>query len=321
MPDIEQLTERVKELTGWKYMSPVKVVTDTTQWMNITRGHIIRFDDDMYVVKGNATEARFGIKDQPKYWVFNTLDMKTGAPVVIKTVFYEEFHVRIGLFKMRCFRSPKKEGRVLDIVRGDDRFMQGVTRYDDNNNPVRVIDFIKGETLFDYIANIKKDHEQYFHEDLPGILRNLRVSIDAILFLHENGTCHGDIRNDHIIIEKDTGKYRWIDFDFTQEVSDFDIWSIGNILGYAVGQGIVTFHAQLKNPDLPQHVKDSLTPDDAAGFYEYRIMNLKKLYPYIPKKLEDLLLHFTIKPKDFYSHMSQFVNEYHDMLDTEFPNV
>lgn len=319
MMDADQLAARIKDLTGWRHVDRPELVHDTTEWMNIYRGQVMCLDGRLYLIKGNARETRFGIKDQPKYWVFNAVDLDTGDVKIIKTVFYEDFHVRIGVFKIRCYRSPKKEGRVLDVVRGDDRFMQGETLLDTKNNSIRVIDFIRGKTFLDLIGSSDKTHETYFHEDLPGILRNLKGSIEAILYLHQEGTCHGDIRNDHIIIERDTGKYRWIDFDLTQEASDFDIWSIGNILGYAVGKGIVSFHGVLKSASFPDSVKDSLAPEDASAFYEYRIMNLKKLFPYIPPKLDSLLRHFTLKPKAYYNHISQFVREYNDMLDSEFP--
>jgi hypothetical protein len=146
----------------------------------------------------------------------------------------------------------------------------------------------------------------------------LKDSIESIQLLHEKGTCHGDIRNDHIILEAGTGLYRWIDFDLTQDVSDFDIWSIGNILAYAVAKGICSFHQVLKDESVSAEVRDSLKPEDGSAFYEYRIMNLKKLYPYIPLRLNDLLLHFTIKPKDFFNRIAQFVEAYNEMLDTEF---
>ncbi len=319
MTDLDQIAGRIKELTGWPRVGPVEIVTDTTEWMDIFRGQVLRLGGRLFLVKGNARETRFGIKDQPKYWVFNTVELETGDRKIIKTVFYEEFRVRIALFKIRCYRSPRKESQVLEFVKDDPRFMQGYTALDEKGNHVRIIDFIRGATFLDYIGSINKSHEQFFAEDLPGILWKLKDCIEAIALLHEHGTCHGDIRNDHIIIEPSTGRYRWIDFDLTQEVSDFDVWSIGNILSYAVAMGIQSFHKVLKDERIPKRVRESLTADDASAFYEYRIMNLKKLFPYIPPKLSDLLLHFTRRPKAFYTSLSQFVDEYHEMLDTEFP--
>jgi hypothetical protein len=320
MRNEEELEARIQALTGRKPLGPVEIVTDTTEWMNIHRGQVIRMNGTDLLVMGNAHETRFGIKDQPKYWVFTAFDLDSGARRVIKTVFHEEFNVRIGIFKIHCYRSPEKEGYVLDITRNDARFMQGVNLYDERQNLVRVLDFIRGETFFNRIAGIRKSHEQYFHEDLPAILWKLRDCIDAIAYLHENDTCHGDIRNDHIIIDADTGDYRWIDFDLKQDVSDFDTWSIGNILNYAVAKGICSFHEVFRNPAVPDAVRNSLSSDDASAFYEYRIMNLRKLYPYIPDRLSELLQHFTIRPKVFYDRIRQFNEEYGEMLDTEFPS-
>jgi len=319
MNDLDKIATRIREITGWPFSSSVKIVTDTTAWDRITRGNVIRLDSQDFVVTGNQYEKRFGISDQPKYWVFDVFDLKTGEQKIIKTVFYEEFNVHIGMFKVHCFRSPEKEGDVLDLVRGDYRFMQGITTLDDKNNRVRVIDYIKGDSFFNHVVGIKKKHRQYFEQDLPGILWKLIDSIEAIRFLHRNETCHGDIRNDHIIIDTDTGKYRWIDFDLNQYVSDFDTWSIGNIINYAVGKGITSFKNVMRDQNVTEKVKRSLESSDASAFYEYRIMNLKKLFPYIPSRLNNLLLHFTIRPKAYYETIDQLLDDYYKMLEEEFP--
>jgi hypothetical protein len=66
---------------------------------------------------------------------------------------------------------------------------------------------------------MSSEHETYFFKHLPGILRNIVIATEAVARLHEAGEMHGDIRTDHILIEKDTGRYRWIDFDYTYEWS------------------------------------------------------------------------------------------------------
>jgi serine/threonine protein kinase len=319
MDDQEKLAARIREITGWTTSGRTTVITDTTDWLRIVRGNIIRLSGKDFLVKGTEYERRFGIDDQPKYWVFNAYELETGDRKIIKTVFHEDFLVHIGFLKIRCFRSPEKEADVLELVRGDSRFMQGYTILDEKKNNVRIIDHIPGKSIFHYIFNISKNHEQYFHEDLPVILWKLVDSIEAILLLHKNNFCHGDIRNDHIIIDTETGQYRWIDFDLNQNVSDFDIWSIGNILNYAVGKGITAFMNVMRDPDVPKELKDNLHPEDASGFYEYRLMNLKKLYRYIPDRLDRILLHFTIRPREFYASIEQFYNDYREMLVKEFP--
>jgi len=315
MSEKEALIERINELTGWT-INPkrFRIFTDTSEWMDISRGSIIRLGNVDYLVKGNMNEPRFGIDDQPKYWVFNAIQLDNGDEKIIKTVFHEEFIAHVGIFKIRCYRSPEKESQTLDTTRLDERFMQGFTMFDEKGNNVRVIDYIKGAKFFHYIPSIPKAHYEYFETELPRILSNLYYSFKAIADLHAYGLCHGDIRNDHIIIESDTGNYRWIDFDLKQDVTDFDLWSIGNLICYAAAKGIATFDNVIKSPDFSREIKDSLRSDDSSAFYEYRVMNLKKIYPYLPDRLSKILQHFTIKPIAYYTSISEFLEEYRDML-------
>lgn len=319
MSEQDKIIERVRELTGWEQYDRPKIVTDTTDWLRIQRGNILRIGGKDLVIQGNRYESRFGIGDQPKYWVFGAIDLQSGEKKILKMVFLEEFQVHIGIFKIRCFRSPEKEAKVLEMVKHDKRFMQGYTSKDEKGNRVRIIDLIRGQSLFRNIHGINKPHEQYFYEDLPSILHKLVGCIEAIQFLHDRGTCHGDIRNDHIIIEADTGLYRWIDFDLNQRVSDFDVWSMGNILNYSVGKGINSFQIVKKSDAFSDKTKQSLAPEDASAFYEYRVMNLKKLYPYIPENLNNILMHFAIRPKGTYGTVRELVGDFREVLETNFP--
>ncbi|MBI5324154.1 MAG: hypothetical protein HZB41_02555 [Ignavibacteriae bacterium] len=321
MLEKEELIVKIKDMTGWD-LNPkrFKIVTDTSQWMNIIRGDIVRLSSKDFLVKGNLCETRFGIEEQPKYWVFNTIEMDTGENKILKMVFHEEFTAHIGILKIRCYRSPEKEAKVLDLVKDDPRFMQGKAYYDDMNNAIRAIDFIKGDSIFNEIYLINKPHQQYFYEDLPQILRKLHDSFLAIKLLHKNKLCHGDIRNDHIFVERSTGVYKWIDFDLKQDVSDFDMWSMGNILSYTAGKGIRTFSQIIKGNEFTDDVKNSLEFSDSSAFHNYRIMNLAKLFPYIPPQFSDMLQHFTINPKAFYSGIDEFCDKYWDVIENEFPS-
>lgn len=320
MSEKEQLCDKIYQLTGWK-INPIrmKIVTDTSDWMNINRGDVIRLGESDYVVRGNMREPRFGIDDQPKYWVFSAVELSTGAEKIIKTVFHEEFYAHIGILKIKCYRNPDKEGDVLDLVRNDDRFMQGFTVFDEKGNNVRVIDYITGTSLFNFIPSINLPHEEYFYTALPDIMHKLYESFIAIYHLHQHGFCHGDIRNDHIFIETKTGRYRWIDFDLMQDVSDFDLWSFSNIIGYAVAKGIKTFDYVLKSKEFSDEIKNSLRREDGSAFYNYRILNLKKIYPYIPEHLDSILRHFTIKPDRYYRNTNEFCDDFREMIDKEFP--
>jgi len=316
--DKDGLIRKIKEVTGWSYVDHVRIVTDVTDWMRIEAGDVVVLDGREFLIKGNMYETRFGISEQPKYWVFSAVDLENREAKIIKMPFHESFDVRIAGFKIHCFRSSEKEARVLEMVRGDQRFMQGRTVKDSHGDPVRIIDFIHGDTIFKIIHNNGKSHGQYYYEDLPGILKNLTDCIHAIILLHDNHMCHGDIRNDHIIVDAHDGRYRWIDFDLNQHVLDFDLWSMGNILNYAVGKGINAFSKILKSDAFPDSVKNSLVPEDASAFYEYRVMNLKKLYPYISEGLNNILLHFTVRPDKFYPNLKQLLREYVKVLERDF---
>jgi tRNA A-37 threonylcarbamoyl transferase component Bud32 len=315
----DELAEKIQALTGWKVDNRrFKIVTDTSDWMAITKGDVIRIDGRDFVVRGNMHEPRFGIDEQPKYWVFNAIELETGEEKIIKTVFYEEFYVHISIFKIRCYRSPEKEAQVLEQTRGDERFMQGKAFLDEKGNNVRIIDFIRGKTLFHFIPSISKPHEQYFFEDFPIILTKLADSISAIQKLHNFGLCHGDIRNDHILIDAADGAFRWIDFDLKQDVTDFDVWSMGNLLSYCAGKGILTFSAVLKDKNIETSIKESLKAEDSSAFYEYRIMNLQKVYPYMPEGFSNLLRHFTIRPVGFFRNINEFTDKFFDTIQKEF---
>ena len=93
--------------------------------------------------------------------------------------------------------------------------MHGVTRLDDQENPVRILDIVQGREIGKYVYNIKADHEAYFRERFPAILDHFLGACEAIGTLHAQGEKHGDIRRDHLFIEYGTGQYRWIDFDYT----------------------------------------------------------------------------------------------------------
>ena len=211
MTEKEFLSEKINSFAGISSKaSRMKIITDTSDWMRINPGDVLRIGGKDYAIRGNVREPRFGIDDQPKYWVFSAIDLDSGKEKIIKTVFNEEFHAHIGILRIRCYRSPEKEGKVLDFVRDDSRFMQGITVYDEKENNVRIIDYIRGKSFFKFVPGIEKSHEQYYNEDLPAILNKLYESLLAICKLHDEGFCHGDIRSDHIIIESESEEYKWI---------------------------------------------------------------------------------------------------------------
>ena len=125
----------------------LSIVDDTTNYMAIDHDHVVELEGTLFLIRGNEHEGRFGIDDQPKFWVKRAIDLLTGRMHILKLVFHEEFHAQVGSLHVKCVRSPEKEGQVLELVRDDPRFMQGRTARDVRGNLVRVIDHIPGVDL------------------------------------------------------------------------------------------------------------------------------------------------------------------------------
>jgi hypothetical protein len=310
-----ELKERIESLTERKLFGKVVVSEDTSDYMGIQAGTVLRLGDSDYYITGEAKEGRFGIEEQPKFWVKYCIDLTDGSRKILKLVFHEQFRTNLGMFTVRCVRDPDKESRVLELMAGDDRFMQGKTVHDKVGNNVRILEYIRGKSLFNHVALLKQPHEEYFYETLPGILKNVLECIDAMACLHRQGEQHGDIRNDHILIESGTGKYRWIDFDYAVNFLDYDIWAMGNILNYAIGKGINTCGGFGKPDGSRRSGGAEIDEDDALLFYPYRLANLHKIYPYIPPETNDILLRFSAGATDFYEDFGRMAADLRALLD------
>jgi serine/threonine protein kinase len=305
----DELRERIESLSGRKVYGRVVVTEDTSDYMGIQAGTVLRLGGSDYYITGEAKEGRFGIEEQPKFWVKYCIDLADGSRKILKLVFHEQFTTNLGMFTVRCVRDPDKESRILDKMAGDDRFMQGRTVHDKVGNNVRILEYIRGKSLFEHVALLKQPHEEYFHETLPGILKNILGCIEAMECLHRQGEQHGDIRNDHILIESRTGRYRWIDFDYAVNFLDYDIWAMGNILNYAVGKGINTCSGFGRPDGSKRSGGAEIEEDDALLFYPYRLANLHKVYPYIPPEMNDMLLRFAAGATDFYEGFGRMADD------------
>jgi len=282
------------------------IFDDTTNYMYIDRGHVIQLGNELYLVRGNEKEGRFGVDEQPKFWVKRAISLTNGQKHILKLVCQEAFKIQIGAIHVTCSRSGEKEGQVLDLVRGDHRFMQGHATRDSRGNLVRTIDYIDGTDLLSHVSGLTMSHEDYFRDRFPSILARTITAFQAIQFLNDRGLCHGDIRNDHILIERETGAFRWIDFDLVEDFADFDLWSLGNILHCVVAKGFVSFQDAIEQrPGLAP----SLGNDDASVFFGHRVMNLEKVYPYVPGKLTEVLLRFSRGARACYDSIAQVVQD------------
>ena len=144
----EWIARQVLRFSNRSLSGPPMIFDDTSNFMAIERDHIIDLNGELFLVRCNEREGRFGLEEQPKFWVKRAIALDTGRTYILKLVFHEEFKCQIGPLSVKCTRSEEKEGQVLELVHGDKRFMQGRTERDAGGNLVRVIDYISGKYLF-----------------------------------------------------------------------------------------------------------------------------------------------------------------------------
>lgn len=293
-----------------------RVFTDTTDFTSIDYGDVIELENRYFLITAYTKEGRFGVDDQVKQWVPKVEDLATGVPYIIKLVFHETFDISLGQFTIPCYRSPEKEARVLELVQGRPHFMQGENILDTAGNLVRVITPINGNRLDKVIQRSELAHDAYFFTELPDILARFLDAMQAIGFLHAHGFRHGDIRRDHIFVDRHTGVFHWIDFDYEFYLPEkpfaLDLLELGNILIYLTGKGDYNPREILADPNLGNPVLQTITPSDFSLIAQNRIVNLRKLFPYIPEKLNNVLLHFSLGAEVFYETVEEM---YHDLGD------
>jgi hypothetical protein len=290
--------------------------TDTTDFFEIQYGDVVLLNGVPYLIRNSAKEGRFGLDEEIKHWVKRAIDLVREEMCIVKLVFYEKFRSSVGGIEFECFRSPRKEARILELVKSHPNFMHGISAVDEKGNTVRVLEYISGKSLSNHIADQHQSHEAYFHDILPGILERYVECLDAIRFLHDRGEKHGDIRRDHILIDKKTKHYRWIDFDYNfrhrENIYGYDLFGLGNVLMYIVGQGDVILHElKEKDPALISRLSDA----DLNIVFHNRVANLKKIYPYIPDNLNRVLLHFSNGANWFYEHVEQLIHDLRQAID------
>lgn len=285
-------------------------IKDTSDFFRVDYDDVVVLEGVPYLVRNNEREGRFGIEDEQKFWVKRARDLVTGEVKILKWVFRERFEARIGGYVFECVRSPQKEARILELVRGRPDFMQGKTVLDSAGNQLRILDYISGKTLGQLPFEMGTNHEDYFFRHYPALLGSFVKVVEAIRFLHEHNEKHGDIRRDHIIKDVATGAFRWIDFDFnyrhTESRFGYDLFGLGNVLLFITGRGDVTTHRLLQErPD----VLDRLNEDDVSIVFRNRVSNLGKVYPYIPEKLNRVLLHFSLGASVFYEDTRELLDD------------
>ncbi len=287
--------------------------SDTSDFGNIDYGDVIYVDNRYFLITGYTKEGRFGIDDQPKQWVPRVYDLESGQRYIVKLVFHETYNLRLGGLEITCYRSPEKEARVIELTTGNSAFMQGYAALDEVGNLVRILDIVSGKRLDKYIYKLGGNHQEYFENHLHDLLQRFLLSSEAIGLLHNNGLKHGDIRRDHIYVDRDDGHFCWIDFDYDFYLPErpfaLDLLGLGSVLLFLIGKETFRANAVLQNPEFGERVFNTLSQEDLALLSQDRIFNLKKIYPYIPDPLNNILLHFSMGARVMYDEVEEFCED------------
>lgn len=288
--------------------SRFKIITDTTDFFRVDYNDVVALAGRLYLVQGYTREGRFGLDDEPKYWVRRARDLADGSSKIIKMVFHEWIDARVGDLVFPCLRSPSKEAVILDLVKDHPNFMHGVGVRDAAGNIIRILDFIRGSGLDEYVRKLNKGHEEYFFTQFAALLDQFIELVEAIGFLHRSGQKHGDIRRDHVLIDREMNIYRWIDFDYdylhAASMFGYDLFGLGNILVFLAGGADVTVQ-RLAQEEASTYGR--LHDDDLNIVINNRVANLQKIYPYIPDDLNYVLLHFSKGANIFYETTEELV--------------
>jgi hypothetical protein len=166
MPSRDQIHQMAARwLADGSRPDDLRIHTDTSDFFALDAGDIIMLDSRPYLVRNSIREGRFGLEDEIKFWVKRAIDLVNGAMRIIKLVFYERFDATIGGITFECFRSPRKEARILELVKNHPNFMHGLSAADEKGNIVRVLETISGPSLAAHVADIEQNHETYFFFD------------------------------------------------------------------------------------------------------------------------------------------------------------
>ena len=312
--DLREMTCRW--LPPHKIPSRFRIHRDTTEFFRVEYDDVVVLGGQTYLIRHNAKELRFGLEDEVKFWVKRAIDLTNGSLKILKLVFRERFVANIGDIEFECLRSPRKEARILNLVADSPNFMHGFSVQDEKGNLVRVLDFIKGDPLSSHLQHIDTDHQTYFYQFFPDVLDHFMDCIRAIYFLHEHGEKHGDIRRDHILVDSESGHYSWIDFDINyrhrENIYGYDLFGLGNVLVFLVGKGDLLLQ-DLKKQGHP--ALSTLDEEDLNMVFNNRVVNLKKIYPYIPDSLNRVLMHFSKGTTWFYENTAQLLEDLEELRD------
>ncbi|NEP84810.1 MAG: hypothetical protein F6K39_45925, partial [Okeania sp. SIO3B3] len=113
-----------------------------------------------------------------------------------------------------------------------------------------------------------------------------------------------------------TNQLKWIDFDYNytyqgrENIFGYDIFGLGNVFTFITARGDVLIEDLQKNKP---NIYNQININDRNIIFRNRVVNLKKIYPYIPQELNLILLHFGINANMFYLNTGEFLSSLIDV--------
>lgn len=92
-----------------------------------------------------------------------------------------------------------------------------------------------------------------------------------------------------------------------------DLAGLGEVITNLVGMGGY-FYADIKTNPMFKSVVDCLQPEDFFILEQNRLVNLKKVFPYISERLNNVLLHFSGYATVYYESVDEVLDALRDAL-------
>ncbi len=94
---LEEMRALIAQQTGSQNIpDKFSIITDTSDFFRVEYNDVLLLENSMFWIKGYEKEGRFGLDDEPKYWVRRAIDLSDGSTKILKLVFHEEFETKVG---------------------------------------------------------------------------------------------------------------------------------------------------------------------------------------------------------------------------------
>ena len=270
-------------------------VKDTADFFRVDYDDVVVLEGIPYFVRNNEREGRFGLDDEQKFWVKRAGNLLTGELKVLKWVFRERFEAKIGNLVFECVRSPQKEARILELVRGRPEFMQGTTVLDSAGQPAPHPGLHPRQDALPDRARTWAGPRGFLLQPLPhrcstSISGSSRPSVFFTRTTRSTATSGATTSSRTRRRAGTAGSISTSTIATARAASPTTSSASGTSSSSSPAAATSPrTGCSLDKPDI----LDRLTEDDVNIVFHNRVNNLKKIYPYIPEKLNRVLMHFS----------------------------